>query len=228
MEIEANIAEHDYCIAVPCYDGHLRSNTCLSLLDTSARLHERNIKHSFLVIRGGALIHNVRNELTHQFLGGKWDTMICIDADMQWEWDAFERLITFSHLYPIVAGVYCARHDPPRFFMNCENEMEGFNEHGLLTSKGTGMGFVAITRKAFEQVSAPTYHNPHYPDSPMKAYFQCGIRENRAIGEDIWFFEEAWKAGVPTMIDPGINLIHHGHKAYDYKFSDSFIEHYTT
>jgi len=108
--------------------------------------------------------------------------------------------------------------------MNHKDEVAGFNEDGLITSKGTGMGFVAITRKAFEQIPAPTYHNPHYPEVPMKAYFQCGLADNRAIGEDMWFFAEADKAGIPTMIDPGIDLIHHGHKAYDYKFRDSFTE----
>jgi len=144
--------------------------------------------------------------------------MVCIDSDISWEWEAMQRLLVFSHYYPIVAGVYPMRKDPPGFFVNGYGGPETANEHGLLACRGTGMGFVAITRKALEQIPAPTYFSPQYPEYPMKAYFQCGLVNNRSFGEDIWFFEEAYKAGITTMIDPGIDLLHHGKKTYDYQF----------
>jgi len=222
VEIEADLTKSSYCIAVPCYDEVIAAPTCMSLLETTIKLTELNVKHSFVVIRGGALIHQVRNEITHKFLHETdCDTMICIDSDVSWEWEAMQRLLVFSQLHPIVAGVYPMRKDPPGFFVNGYGGLESMNEQGLLTSRGTGMGFVAITRKAFEQIPAPTYFSPQYPEKPMKAYFQCGIVDNRSLGEDIWFFEEANKAGIPTMLDPGIELLHHGKKTYDYKFRDS-------
>jgi len=150
--------------------------------------------------------------------------MVCIDSDISWEWEAMQRLLVFSHYYPIVAGVYPMRKDPPGFFVNGYGGPESVNEHGLVASRGTGMGFVAITRKALEQIPAPTYFSPQYPEIDMKAYFQCALVNNRSLGEDIWFFEEAYKAGIPTMLDPGIDLLHHGKKAYDYQFRHALFK----
>jgi hypothetical protein len=223
VEISADLTKSSYCITVPCYDEMVTSPTCMSLLETSQKLIELNVKHSFAIVRGGALIHQVRNELTHKFLHETdCDTMVCIDSDVSWEWEAMQRLLVFSQMYPIVAGVYCLRKDPPAFFVNGFGGVETMNEHGLVPSTGTGMGFVAITRKAFEAIPAPTYFSPQYPEKPMKAYFQTGLVGNRSYGEDIWFFTEAQKVGIPCMLDPGIELLHHGKKAYDYKFRDTF------
>ncbi len=224
MEVVANLSERSYCIAVPCYDEMITSPTCLSLLETTHKLTELNVKHSFAIVRGGALIHQVRNEITHKFLHETdCDTMVCIDSDVSWEWEAMQRLLVFSQYYPIVAGAYCLRKDPPAFFINGFEGHNSLNEHGLLTSRGTGMGFVAITREAFERIPAPTYFSPQYPEKPVKAYFQTALVDNRSFGEDIWFFEEAHKVGIPCMIDPGIELLHHGRKAYDYKLRDSYV-----
>lgn len=218
METEADLSEHSYCFAVPCYEGKLYTETCGSLLRVCNKLSAYGIKHSFLVIRGGALIHNVRNELTHRFLHEtECDTMICVDADVEFDFEAFERLATFSHHYPIVAGCYPSRTDPPTFFVNyVENKL---NKDGLIPVDGTGMGFVAIQREVFNKLDVVEYRNKQY-DKPIKAFFQMGIVDGESRGEDIWFFEEAHKQGITTYIDPGINLKHHGSKCYDAKLQD--------
>jgi hypothetical protein len=177
-----------------------------------------NIPHAFIVIRGGALIHDVRNELVHRFLTTTdCDTLLCIDADIQWDWDAFLRLMVLSEHYPIVSGCYPCRTDPVKFIVN--NTANKLNEHGLLECNGVGMGFVAIQRKVFETMTALEYEHKDY-DKPLKAFFQVGIQDRKPVGEDVWFFREAYKQGFPCMVDPAINLVHHGFKAYDYKFQD--------
>lgn len=218
MEIVSEITKHKYAIAIPAYDGNIKTETAMSLLDTSGKLCRLNVPHAFIVIRGGALIHDVRNELVHRFLTTTdCDTMICIDADIQWDWDAFLRLAVLSEHYPIVAGAYPCRTDPVKFIVN--NTTNKLNEHGLLECNGVGMGFVAIQRKVFETMTAPEYEHKEY-DKPLKAFFQVGIQDGKPVGEDVWFFRDAYKQGFPCMIDPAINLVHHGFKAYDYKFQD--------
>jgi hypothetical protein len=188
------------------------------MLDTSGKLTKMGVPHAFIVIRGGALIHDVRNELVHRFMNlSGCDTMICIDADIQWDWDSFLRLLVLSAHYPIVAGVYPCRTEPVKFIVN--NKTDKLNEHGLLECDGVGMGFVAIQRQVFEKMEAPEYDHKDYPE-PLKAFFQVGLQNRKPVGEDVWFFREAYKQGFPCMIDPAINLIHHGQKAYDYKFQD--------
>lgn len=218
MEIKAELTEHKYAIAIPAYEGNLKTETAMSLLDVSGKLVKMGIPHAFMVIRGGALIHDVRNELVHRFMTTTdCDTMICIDADIQFDWDNFLRLLVLSSHYPIVAGVYPCRTEPVKFIVN--NTTDKLNEHGLLECNGVGMGFVAIQRKVFEKMEAPEYEHKDYPEL-VKAYFRVGIQDKKPVGEDVWFFRDAYKQGFPCMVDPAISLVHHGYKAYDFQFKD--------
>lgn len=218
MEIKAELTSHKYAFAIPAYEGNVKVETMLSLIDTSGKLSSMHIKHVHISIRGGALIADVRNELVHRFLHlTDCDTLICIDADIQWDWDSMLRLMVLSEQYPIIAGVYPARMDPVKFIVN--HTKDTLNEHGLLETNGLGMGFVAIQRQVFEKMDVPTYEHKEYPQ-PVKQFFATGIQNNKPVGEDVWFFREAYKQGFPCWVDPGINLIHHGYKAYDYKFQD--------
>jgi hypothetical protein len=177
-----------------------------------------NIPHANLIIRGGALIADVRNELVHRFLHlTDCDTMICIDADIQWSWDDMLRLMVLSETYPILAGVYPCRTDPVKFIVN--HTKDTLNEHGLVECNGLGMGFVAIQRQVFEKMDVPDFDHADY-DKPVKVFFDTGTQDRKRVGEDVWFLREAYKQGYPCMVDPAINLIHHGSKAYDYKFQD--------
>ena len=218
MEIKAELNEHKYAFAIPCYEGSLKTETALSLLDTTGKLCNMHVPHAHIVVRGGALIQDVRNELVHRFLHlTDCDTMLCIDADIQWDWDSMLRLMVLSSHYPIVAGVYPSRMDPVKFIVN--NTKDVLNEHGLLETNGLGMGFVAIQRQVFEKMDVPDYDHADY-DKPVKQFFATGIQNRKPVGEDVWFFREAYKQGFPCWVDPGITLIHHGQKAYDYKFQD--------
>lgn len=218
MEIKADLTSHKYAIAIPCYEGKIQTETALSLLDTSGKLVKMGIAHAHIVIRGGALIHDVRNELVHRFLHlTDCDTLICIDADIQWSWDDMLRLMVLSESYPIVAGSYPARLDPVKFIVN--NTKDELNEHGLLECNGIGMGFVAIQRRVFEEMVVEDFDSDSYPE-PIKYFFQVGIQNRKPVGEDVWFLRDAYKQGFPTMVDPAICLVHHGQKAYDYKFQD--------
>lgn len=218
MEIKAELTKHKYAFAVPCYEGKIQTETCLSLIDTSGKLLRMNIPHANIIIRGGALIADVRNELTHRFLHlTDCDTMICIDADIQWEWDDMLRLMVLSENYPIVAGCYPCRTDPVKFIVN--HTKDQLNEHGLVECNGLGMGFVAIQRQVFEKMDVPTFDHDDYKE-PVKVFFDTGTQARKRVGEDVWFLREAYKQGFPCMVDPAIKLVHHGFKAYDYKFQD--------
>lgn len=225
MEIGTDLATHKYMFAIPAYEGKLQVETALSCLSLSGKLTQSGVPHCFNIIRGSALIDAARNEIVHRFLNeSECDTLICIDADIEFSWEAMERLLVFSDKYPIVAGVYCSRQDnPPKFVVNVlKNEL---NEHGLLPVQGMGFGFVAIQRQVFEKLKEIT---PVYFDELLKkdtyAFFRTGQicpEKNNYIGEDVWFFKQAVKAGFTPYVDPGIELIHHGYKAYNFQFKDS-------
>lgn len=216
--VEADLSKRKFAFGIPCYEGNIKTETCLSLLDTSGKLTAMNIPHAFIVIRGGALIGAVRNEITHRFLHvTDCDTLINIDADIEWDWDAMLRLMVFSTKYPIVAGVYPARTEPTKFIVN--HTKNTLNPDGLVECNGLGMGFVAIQRRVFEEMQVDDYDIDMYPQ-PIKNFFDTGIQNRRPVGEDVYFFREAYKQGFPCMVDPGITLKHHGTKVYDAQFKD--------
>lgn len=225
MEIGTDLATHSYMFAIPAYEGKLQVETALSCLSLAGKLTKGNVSHCFNVIRGSALIDAARNEIVNRFLTEtECDTLVCIDADIEFSWEAMERLLVFSDKYPIVAGCYCSRQDnPPKFVCNIiEHKL---NEHGLLPVRGLGFGFVATQRQVFEKLKEIT---PVYFDEINKketyAFFRTGqideVNKNY-IGEDVWFFKQAVKAGFTPYVDPGIELVHHGYKAYNFQFKDT-------
>lgn len=218
MEISVDLSAHRYAIAIPCYEGKMQVETCTSLLTTTHKFNQHGVGHAFLIIRGGALIADVRNELCHRFLHETdCDTLICIDADIEWTWEALERLLVFSHYHPVVAGIYPARVEPTKFIVNHRSRQ--LNEMGLLPVEGCGMGFVAIQRSCLENMKTDEYDHKDYP-VPVKQFFATTIEDRKPIGEDVFFFRRATEQGFECMVDPGIDLKHHGTKVYDAKLQD--------
>ena len=215
MELITDISKHSYFFAVPCYDGKLTVECAASLIDTMGRLSAMQITNVGGLVKGGALIDQVRNELTKNFLDSGCDTMICIDSDIQFNWEAFQRLIVLSDHYPVVCGSYTTKSDKPEFLIDVAEPI--LNEHGLLPINGIGMGFVAIHRDVFSKLNVPTYWNKRLGD--VKAFFQTGLQKEGYVGEDIFFFKRCVEAGIQPMLDPQIALKHVGTKVYDTPFS---------
>jgi hypothetical protein len=216
--IEANLCEHHYAFAIPCYDGKIFTETTVSLLESSSQLAMNQVSHQFIMLRGGALIDAVRNELIHRFLTmTKADTLICIDADITFSFDMMKRLLVYSHHYPIVCGAYTSKTEDPRFIITtADNKLD---ENGLLPIKSMGFGFVAIQRQVLEDMKPflDTYHMKEY-GTDVHAYFRLLIENNKYTGEDIYFFNKAREAGFQPMLDPQIELGHLGTKHYTTPF----------
>jgi hypothetical protein len=216
--LTANLCEHTYSFAMPAYDGKICMETSLSILDSCAQLAKGGVGFSFNFIRSGALIDATRNELIYRFLNEtKADTLICIDADIVFSFEMLKRLLIYSHHYPIVTGAYTGKADVPKFIVTvADNKL---NKDGLLPVNSLGFGFVAIQRKALEQM-APLLDSYYMKDfgTDIKAYFRLLIENGQYVGEDIYFFNKAVEAGIQPMLDPMIELGHMGIKQYNTPF----------
>jgi hypothetical protein len=218
--VEANLAEHSYFIAIPAYDGKVCAETCSSLLGVSGFLGFNGINHQMKIIRSGALIDSVRNDLFHSFLhDSSADTLILLDSDIMFEWEDFQRLVVFSHHHDIVCGSYPSKKDTPEFIVNY-NKLE-LDKDGLLPITSIGMGFVAIKRQALLKMQdvLETYFD-NKTQRRIYAYCRLEIKDGEYIGEDIHFFNKAVEAGIQPMLDPAIVLGHVGIKQYTEKFKD--------
>jgi hypothetical protein len=223
MQIETDLLKHKYMIAMPCYAGQMAVKTALSLSDTIHNLTKRGIHHVTAVITNGTLIDTARNELADTFLNSDCDTLICIDADMVWEWDAIKRLMVYSGHNPIVVGSYPLKTDSPKFIVGLEDYT--FTEDGLLPIKHAGFGFVAIQKQVFEKLAPVTisYHDKA-KNKDFKAFFRIVIEDGLYVGEDVYFFHQAIKQGFQPMLDPMIVLGHVGTKVYDTPFHLALTE----
>ena len=212
--IQADLTKHKYMIAMPCYDGVAHITTVNSLIETAGCLTKLRVPFQCNMIRGGALIDAVRNELSLTFLESDCDTIIWVDSDISWEWADFERLLVMSEHHPIVCGAYTSKVDPPKFLITFDS-ME-YNESGLLPITSMGFGFVAIKREVFTklQETTPTYYDKN-KGKDIPAFFRIMLENGQYIGEDIHFFFEAKKAGFQAWLDPEIKLAHTGLKTFD-------------
>ena len=212
--IEADLTKHSYMVAIPCYDGVAQITTVNSLVETTGNLAKANTTFQFNIIRGGALIDAVRNELALTFLDSTCDTIVWIDSDISWKWEDFERLLVMSHHHSIVCGAYTCKVDPPKFLISF-TDMK-YNDMGLLPIDSMGFGFVAIQRRVFEDLlkDTPTYFDPN-KQRDIPAFFRIRLEDGKYIGEDIHFFNEARKVGHQAWLDPNIQLAHTGLKTFD-------------
>jgi hypothetical protein len=219
--VEANLAEHTYFFAIPAYDGKVCAETCTSLLGVSGFLGFNQIVHQIKVIRSGALIDLVRNDLFHSFLNESTaDTLILIDSDISFDWQSAQRLLVFSHHYPIVCGSYQSKNENIEFVVNPSSRK--LNEDDLLPIDSIGMGFVAIQRQALldMQPFLETYIDKKNSRT-VHAYCLSGIQPDKSyVGEDIYFFDRAREAGIQPMLDPYIELGHVGIKHYTVPFKN--------
>lgn len=201
---------------MPCYDGKVCSETAVSMLETGSNLGLLNVSHQFKLIRSGALIDAVRNELVHSFLHESTaDTLIFIDSDIVFTWADMQRLLVFSKHYPIISGAYQSKTEPAEFIVTvADNKL---NEHGLLPVDALGIGFTAINRYVFDTLDVDTYHDPKHSRT-LKAFFRLLIENGTYTGEDIYFFNKCKEAGFQPMLDPEIQLGHMGIKEYKVPF----------
>lgn len=224
-QLSANLAEKSFMFAIPAYEGKLQVETAMSMLVLAGKLTQAGVRHCFNVVRGGALIDLARNEIAHRFLNEtECDILVCIDADIEFTWESMERLLVFACHYPMVCGAYCSRTEPPKFIVNAIEEKPKLNQHGLIPVKGLGFGFVALQRKTLEAMKpyVDTYVDKAAEAKEVYQFYRTGEKNERreVIGEDVYFFKKAVEAGITPYLDPGITLIHHGSKAFNYQLKD--------
>jgi len=220
-QITLDLSKHVYYFSIPCYSGQIVTETAVSLIRMTSWMSSAKIPHRVSCISSGALIDAVRNECVHEFLKTDADTWVTIDADIEFDLPAIQRLLVHSHSHPIVLGAYPTRVEPSNFIISPTSGK--LNEDGLLPVESCGFGFVAIQRKVFEQLKVPHYVKN---GEVWNQYFKTGEigPTKNYIGEDCWFLQEAIRQGYQPLVDPKIVLNHHGRKKYEGSLMDVLDE----
>ena len=196
-------------VAIPCYDGRVCAATMDSLLGEQLIAHSRGHVLDVARLEGCSSIPSARNILAHDFLKSRSDRLVFVDSDMAWEPGALTDLATCSH--DIIGGSYRLKNESGDFIVRwLPGEAPLWaDKEGAIPVAGLGTGFLAISRKALQDIMA-TFPARTYKDGERNpyAFFEMPFANSTMWGEDYWFCEMARSAGIDIHCLPELNLTH--------------------
>jgi hypothetical protein len=205
-------------IATPCLDGRVDARYAGALVQTLGLLNARGQHAEIQFEIGNSLIADARNKLVAKFLASGASDLVFIDSDLSWKADDLVRLLSYPQ--PFVAGVYQRKSRAKIDFTVKFGPAISMDEHRLMEVERVGTGFMRLRRDCIGKMVAAyprlRLKNPTQPDDAnFFGLFDTSIVDGQFIGEDFTFCDR-WRAiGGKVMIDPSINLAHHGAAAYD-------------
>jgi hypothetical protein len=184
-------------------------------------------------------IDRARNRLVDAFLKSDFDSMLFIDADIDFTARDLLRIWHQSLKNPsaIICGAYALKTIVPQFVLATLPGETPDPETGLVKVRHAGTGFMLIPRSLFETLDqaqntrdengkdpltgpAPVYYtgeNDPNPNAAMRAYFGSGVRANPTnpdrpgwLSEDYDLCAVARAHGYDILVDRGIELGHWG------------------
>lgn len=163
-----------------------------------------------------ANVSAARNTLTQRFLdqpAGEW--LLWVDADMQWEADAVDRLLEVADPvhHPIVGGLAFG-HTKDGMFPTVYHWLRT-DEGGITTIRvrdyprntvtqvaATGAAFLLIHRSALERMAERRFDRA-FP------FFAESAGNGLPVGEDITFCVRAAMLDIPVHVHTGVRIGHH-------------------
>jgi hypothetical protein len=206
-------------IATPCLDGNVNAHYTASLVRTMTALQQKGWRSPQIDFEiGNSLIADARNKLVARFLASAATDLVFIDSDLSWSPDDLVRLASYD--VPFVAGVYQRKSRTKIDFAVKFGTTIGMDAQHLMEVERVGTGFMRLRRDCLEKMAAAhaslQLRNPLVQDDVnFYALFDTTIVDGQFIGEDFTFCDR-WRAiGGRVLIDPTINMAHHGAAAYD-------------
>jgi hypothetical protein len=206
-------------IATPCLDGKVDAHYAASLARTLTTLQQRGWRSPQIDFEiGNSLIADARNKLVARFLASEASDLVFIDADLSWQPDDLLRLVSYD--VPFVAGVYQRKSRTKIDFSVKFGPTIGLDAQRLMAVERVGTGFMRLRRDCLQKMIAahPSLRlkNPNDADDVhFHALFDTDIVDGQFVGEDFTFCDRWRRIGGQVLIDPAIQLAHHGAAAYD-------------
>ena len=163
-------------------------------------------------IEGGGTIYKMRNAGIRCAKQQGCDAVLFIDADMTFEPDALERIV--SHDKPIVGG-FCRKRRKPfgSVLYRYVEELDQFTlieapeGDGLIEVDATGGAFLYVKMEVFDELERqgkPWFIN-------KEIYEEDCIRDEDFMGEDLYFFRQILETDYPVYVDLGLKVGHLAH-----------------
>jgi hypothetical protein len=229
-------------ICTPAYDGGVKVEYLMGMVNLFSRQQELGLKLEPHFIKNESLIQRARNNITDAFLKGTCDYLMFIDADIGFKAEYIKELV--NQRKQVIGGIYPTKsidyakimpdttlptHSAGKqFAVTLFTGKLKFNPKQPISVMHIGTGFMLIERSAFEQIllkNPPMAYlglNP-FSDVPSRIYpfFDCGTTFSTSktepiyISEDYYFCDLARSAGIEIFAAPWMHFTHTGSFAYD-------------
>ncbi len=211
-------------IAVPAYQD-LRPQTAMALAETAVTLTREGILFNIVTECECCYVDLVRNYIADEFLRTPATHLFMIDSDISWRAHDLLRVLAHTTIADCVAATYRMRVDEEQYAVNLVGTVQ-VNEYGCIPASGLGLGFCCVQRHVIERLAgyAPVIKTQKRPEG-LAQIFRCDTADGWYRGEDIAFFADLKELGHKTWLDLGVDLDHHGRKAYRGSFL-RFLEAY--
>ena len=217
-------------IAMPCYDS-VKINTMLSVIKLVQQLSKSGIEVGINTMKS-PLIHQARNYLASVFLTTKYQYLLFIDSDVEFEPEAVIRMLVAKK------EIICTPYRVKAEQLNKHIYTVEFKDPktipilpgGLVEIEAGPTGLMLIDRKVFEKIikNNPELNikneaipNPGKSHDFYYNFFDFGFSDNYTMGEDISFCKLARENGFKLYANTASMTKHHGSYAWEGKFGES-------
>lgn len=197
-------------ICSPSFDGDFCAPFTESLAGSIKDLAQHDIKTVYKTLVGVHWIDIARDILAHAFLRSDCTHMLQIDSDLGWSPDSPRRMLAKNA--PVIGGAYPIRADVSAYPVK--------HDDGAVT--GLPGGFLMVRRDVVERLSVgPTYRcaSMQFGAHEVHHLFTREFTSGGYIGEDYAFCNRVRGAGYGLALEPDINFVHVGKKAWNGNYS---------
>lgn len=197
-------------IGTPSYDGRLDVWYVNSMTDTIRLMQGRGIHIQPIYVSYDALVQRARNDLIQMAIKGKYECLIFIDSDMEWNPDWILELINRKE--DVVGGTARKKTDEAEVYVAKTSDTT-VHINGLIKCEGLGTGFVKLSMKALKaiwDVSKP------YNNDGRDCRMCCNVEviDGELYSEDTALFRKLNDQGFICWLDPKMTCAHTGNKKY--------------
>ena len=202
-------------IAAPVFRQFCSSKFLLSCLKLQTALHRAGIPNRWHLAED-MTIEQARNDCVHAFLQSKFERLLFIDDDMEFEPDDVRLLLEADK--PVISGVYALRRRQRTLAAWKDEQTQirarDLNGGGPFPVKYAGAGFLLIDRHTLTTLAEAS---PEYRSGGqfMRKVFDTEVRDGLDFGEDYAFCAKCADHGIPVHLHPDVRVKHWGPFGYD-------------
>ncbi len=202
-------------IGTPAHDGRVDVWYCNSLVNTIKISHHFNTVIHPIYMSYDSLVQRARNDLVRLALEEKFDDLIFMDSDQEWNPEWIFKLLEYKE--DVIGGTVVKKSDKPVFNVKALKSGLKLEKNGLMEVEAIGTGFMKISRRALEKVwdSSEEYMNE---GKKCRMVFDVQLVDGELVSEDNVFCRKWRKLGEKVYIDPSMTCNHIGAKKYSGNF----------